>query len=753
MPESPQGRRPRRTGWRRLVPRWPVVLGTILAGLIVVLGLFFIGYATVDVPDPTALSKAQATTVYYSDGKTPLGRFGDINRQNVALDQVPVSVQHAVIAAENRSFYTDNGISPTSIVRALWVNLRGGSTQGASTITQQYVKNTYLTQDRTWKRKLREFFITIKVDKELSKQQILIDYLNTIYFGRGAYGIQAAAQAYFGVDISKVTPQQGAVLAAVLNAPAIYDPAGGEDNKARLLARYHYVLKGMQKEGWLPEGVDPDGPLPTIKPRTKTSGRATSPEAGFLLDTVRRELLANNFSDQDLDLGGLRVTTTFDAKMQKAAVAAMTNGFPTKNASDVHAALTAVKPGDGAVLAMTGGPNDESSGLNPATQAAIQPGSTFKPFALTAALEKGISLTSRFDGNSPYTPPGGGKPVRNEFNTDYGQNVDLIEATAKSINTAYVDLVSTTAAKPSVVLDAAVRAGIPKDAPGLKPNVRIPLGTASVHPLDMADAYATFAAQGVHADWYTVREVRNGSGGLLYETKPQTKQVFDKPVMADLTYALTRVVDDPYGTARKAVSSLQRPAAGKTGTAALRNDTTTSSWFAGYVPQLAATVAFYRGDGTKDLDGVGGLSTFFGGSYPAQIWASFMKQALAGSPVQQFPPRADVGQPVNPTPSAPPTPTVSDTPTPSETPSTTTAAPPTPSDTATSAAPSTSAPATEAPSSSSSGLPVPSVLPSSSPGSSGRASAQSTSSGPTGDGGGAKPKAQPAPSSSPPPPR
>ena len=240
----------------------------------------------------------------------------------------------------------------------------------------------------------------------------------------------------------------------------------------------------------------------------------------------------------------------------------------------------------------------------------------------------------------------------------------------------------------------------------------------------MADAYATFAAQGVHADWYTVREVRNSTGGLLYETKPQTKQVFDKPVMADLTYALTRVVDDPYGTARQAVGSLGRPAAGKTGTAALRKGTTTSSWFAGYVPQLAATVAFYRGDGTKNLDNVGGLPTFFGGSYPAHIWASFMKQALDGQPVKQFPPRANVGKPVNPTPSATPTPTTA-TPTPSQTPtpSATQSATPTPTQSATS-----SAPPTQSPSSSSSGLPLPTLSPSGSSSPTGRTTAQSTTS-------------------------
>ncbi|MGN6598965.1 MAG: transglycosylase domain-containing protein, partial [Actinomycetes bacterium] len=320
MPESPKGRRPRRTGWRRLVPRWPVVLGTILAGLIVVLGLFFIGYATVDVPDPTALSKAQATTVYYSDGKTPLGRFGDINRQNVTLDQVPVSVQHAVIAAENRTFYTDNGISPTSIVRALWVNLRGGSTQGASTITQQYVKNTYLTQDRTWKRKLREFFITIKVDKELSKQQILIDYLNTIYFGRGAYGIQAAARAYFGQDVSKLDAAQGAVLAATISQPSYYDPAV---NESAAKSRWRYVIDGMVSQHWLTSSQASSLSYPEVQAPDKTQGSTCTKWKAFICAAVRDALAKDGFDSARLDAGGYRVVTTIDKTDQLAAVNAM----------------------------------------------------------------------------------------------------------------------------------------------------------------------------------------------------------------------------------------------------------------------------------------------------------------------------------------------------------------------------------------------------------------------------------------------
>ncbi len=650
-------------GVRRWIPSWRQFLAVCGVGFLALVALVGIAYAATPIPQPNDLISAQTTIVYFDDGKTEIGRFGEQNRIIVPLDQVPDHVQKAVLAAEDRSFYENRGISPTGIARAFWTNLRGGATQGGSTITQQYAKNAYLSSERTYKRKFKEFFIAVKLARRDDKDQILEDYLNTIYFGHGAYGIQTAAQTYFGKDVKNLTVEEGAVLASVIRSPASYDP---EDDAARLRGRFNYVLDGMVTKGWLEPGERQGMQVPPMAEEKKPRGGTDF----YLMDTVRRELKANGFTDQDIDLGGLRVTSTFDRRSQRAAVRAVRQERPRENARNVHIGLSAVQPGTGAVVAMYGG--GEAGQLNEATQARVQPGSAFKGFTLSAALRDDISLRSRFWGNSPLEVPGTDKEVNNEFDRDYGSSVDLVTATEQSINTAFVDLSLEMGARK--VVQAAVDAGIPEDTPGLTANAVTTLGTASVRNIDMANAYATFAAQGEAAQWYVVQEVKGANGGTRYQAKPKTSRAFDEDVMADVTYALQQVVKNGTGTEAQ---SLGRPAAGKTGTAALRPDTTTSAWFVGFTPQLSAAVDFYKGTGKADLDGVGGLTTFFGGEYPARIWTAFMTAAMQGKEVKDFPPAANVGEAVNPQPSFTPEPT---TETPTETPTTET---PTPTDTAT----------------------------------------------------------------------
>jgi len=662
------------TGVRRYVPSFRQLLALAGVGFLSLVALVGVAYAQTSIPTPNELTSAQTTVVYYGDGKTEIGRFGDQNRRNVDLDQVPDHVQKAVLAAEDRSFYENQGISPSGIGRAFWNNLKGESLQGGSTITQQYAKNVYLTQDRTYTRKAKEFLIAVKLARRDDKDQILEDYLNVIYFGRGASGIQTASETYFNKDVSDLTVAEGAVLAAVIRSPARYDPA---DDPEALQNRFDYVLDGMVTKGWLEESERAGQQLPEAQP-TDQNNSASGPDY-YLMDTVRRELKANGFTDPEIELGGLTVITTFERKAQRAAVRAVRRERPKENAKGVHIGLSAVRPGTGEVIAMYGG--GKAGGNNEATQARVQPGSAFKPFALTAALEDGIGLKSRFSGNSPLKVPGS-KPVNNEFDQDYGSSVDLVKATADSINTAYVDL--TLELGSQEVLDAAVAAGIPEDTPGLLPNARIPLGTNSARNIDMANAYATFAAQGEATQWYTVAEVKGDNGGSRYKAKVDKARVFDEDVMADVSFALQQVVREGTGTEAR---NLDRPVAGKTGTAEDR-----SAWFVGYTPQLSAAVDFYKGDGTESLDGVGGMSTFFGGAFPARVWTAFMEGALKGEEVIEFPERADVGETLNPK----PTKTATPTPTPktsSPTPTVTTVEPePTPTPTLSTPDPETTTP-------------------------------------------------------------
>ncbi len=639
--------RSRYRGLRRFLPSFRQLLALATVGFLALVAAVGVAYSATTIPAPKSLVSAQTTILYYDDGTTEIGRFGEQNRIIIPLSDVPLPVRHAVLAAEDRTFYENRGISPTGIARALWSNLRGGATQGGSTITQQYAKNAFLTQDRTYTRKFKEFFIAVKLARRDNKDKILADYLNTIYFGRGAYGIETAAQTYFGVPAKQLTLEQGAVLASVIRSPANYDPQKYPD---RLKARFEYVLDGMVTKGWLTQAKRAGLQVPPLAAAKKPQGGTTY----YLMDTVRRELKANGFSDQDIDLGGLRVTTTFNRRAQRAAVSAVEKGFPTINAKNVHVGLSAVRPGTGAVVAMYGGA--KAGGLNEVTQARVQPGSSFKPFALAAALQDGIGLKSRFQGNSPLRLPNSTTEVGNEFNTSYGSSVDLVKATEDSINTAYVDL--SLQMGPKKIVQAAVDAGVPQDTPGLQANAVTTLGTASVRNIDMASAYATFAAGGKAAGWHTVAVVKGANGGVRYRAAPRTTQAFDGKVVADVDYALQQVVKSGTGTNALA---LGRPAAGKTGTAALRPGTTTSAWFVGYTPQLAAAVDFYKGTGRADLDGVGGLSTFFGGEYPTKIWTAFMTAALKNRPVLDFPPAAYVGQTLNPAPSKSPSPTDSST--------------------------------------------------------------------------------------------
>ncbi|CAB4583348.1 unannotated protein [freshwater metagenome] len=593
---------------------------------------FAFAYFTVNIPNPNDYVNSQATIIQYSNG-AEIGRIGAQNRTIVPLAKIPLNVRHAVQAAEDRSFYTNRAFSVTGILRAVVNNLRGGALQGGSTITQQYAKTAFLTPERSIQRKIKELVIAIKLENQLSKDQIFENYLNTIYFGRGSYGVETAAQQYFNRNVNHLTLAQSAVLASILRSPGYYDPSYSKENVDRLNARFHYVINGMLDAKWITKKEADAIKFPLVRDRV-TSGSLSGPK-GHIIALAQKDLNALGFSDDQLMIGGLIVRTTLDQKAQQSAVDAVDKQTPAKAPEDLHIGLVAVRPGSGEIIALYGGKDYLVRQLSDATQAIALAGSTFKPFALIAALEQGIPLTSVWDGNSPQVFDDLGKPypVSNYGDEQWGQ-VGLLKATAHSVNTVYVPLGIKVG--PDKVVDVARRAGIPQSV-ALMPTPSVVLGPASPHVIDIAAAYATFAAQGIYAKPYLISQVQGPNKGVLYEAKPQGQEVFSKDVMADLTYALGEVVRN--GTATYGTSGLGRPAAGKTGT----SEQNASAWFSGYTPQLAASVAFFKDNASMTLNGIGGLTSVTGGTFPAKVWTAFMKGALKGEPKMYFPKPVNIG--------------------------------------------------------------------------------------------------------------
>jgi membrane peptidoglycan carboxypeptidase len=645
-PPGAHARAKKRTPAQRWTIRILQVIGILTAlGLVSAVAIVFIGYATTKRPDPNADFQTAVTNVYYNDGKSRLGTFAVQNRQPLTFEQMPETMKQAIVAAENRTFWTDKGISIRGMIRAGWAISRGRELQGGSTITQQYIKILYLNSERTVTRKFREVFLAYRISKELTKEQILEGYLNTIYFGHGAYGVKAASKAYFKVPASELTVPQAAFLSTVVNNPTAYDP-DDEDNHQHILDRYRYVISSMLEMGYLnQEQADKySQKLPKFAD-VETSNRYGGPK-GFLLKMVERELTQAGFDASRISGGGLRITTTFDKDAQNAAVDAAQKytkeaaGAVDKNPAKLHAAIASVDVNTGGVLAMYGGPDYVKNSRNWASTPRPT-ASTFKTYALAAGLKDGFSLFSRFNGNT-FTPPGENKPIRNEYSHQYGSAVTLLRATALSINTAYVDLTGQMDHGPKKTMEIAEAAGAPK-GPGWDNNSRLPLGTAEVSPLAQASAYATFANDGVAVAQHVVKDVRDADGKVLYKAAPAEKRAVSSDIAHDVTYALSSVVDG--GTGR-AAQSLNRPVAGKTGTKD-REDDIVSAWFVGYTKQVSTAVMYVAGNaGNDDLDPYArpGDSTFFGGTYPAQTWAEYMQTATEGQPVEDFPDPAYVNQ-------------------------------------------------------------------------------------------------------------
>ena len=627
----------KRSGVFRLLPSFKTLFTFAFLGALI--GIVGLAYAVkvVPIPQPNEISQSQASIFYYDDGVTELGRLGEANRESVTIDQIPVGTQHAVLAAEDRDFYKHGGFSVRGISRAFVNNLFRSTTQGGSTITQQYAKNAYLSDERRLKRKVKELVLSMKLETVTSKDKILEDYLNAIYFGRGAYGIETASIQYFGKSVKDLSVPESAVLASVIQAPSSLDP---DTNLEGLTNRWNYVLDGMVTSGWLEDSERQSMTFPAILPYTKH--QVFGGPKGYLLEQARQAVYEQGLTEDDLNRAGLRITTTFNKQAQDAAEAAVLEKAPKTGTEGLRIGLASVRPGTGEVVAMYGGADYLANQVNNATQAIGQAGSTFKPFTLAAALESGKTLATTYSGKNN-TMVGTYKVV-NYSGKSFGDRITLLKATENSVNSAYVEAANEVGLEK--VVESAIRAGLPEKTTGLEPNLAATLGTSSPHPVDIAGAYATFAARGLQVSPTYLKLITDRGGNEIYKYSPRPVQAFSTDISDIVSYAMQKVVEVGTG---KAAKDLGRPAAGKTGTT---NDNK-SAWFAGFTPELATAVMFVK-DGPDGmpatLSGTGDMATVTGGSFPARIWTAYMKGALKDLPITKFAPLpAGVPNGANPT--------------------------------------------------------------------------------------------------------
>ncbi|MEU4800253.1 transglycosylase domain-containing protein [Streptomyces sp. NPDC023327] len=631
----------KRTGIRRFFT-WKKLLGTFLGFCLLGILGFVILYMVVDIPQGNAAAKMQSNVYRYSNGDV-IARTGDVNREIVDLSKVPKPVQKAFVAAENKSFYKDEGVDFKGTARGVLNTVTGKGKQGGSTITQQYVKNYYLSQDQTVSRKLQELVISLKVDREKSKDYILAGYINTSYYGRGAYGIQAAAQAYYGIDAKKLDVDQGAYLAALLQAPSQYDWTSATPTGRKLVKqRWNYVLDNMVEEGWLDAGKRAKLVFPKPEPPKPPPGREG--QIGYLVEEAKREVLRNSgLSEAEFEAGGYTVTLNIDPKKQKQLEQAVDRKLNDKldrkhNKADarVQAGAASVDPKTGKVLAMYGGEDYVKHFTNNATRRDYQPASTFKPLILAAALEEGattrdgtpITASTVYDGTS-------GRPVRgsdvafappNEDHHSYGP-VTVQKAMNKSINSVFAQM-GVDVGMPKV-METAGKLGM--DVKGLPAVPAQTLGSMGASPLEMAGVYATLDNHGKKVTPALVGSVEH-KDRTIDLPDPIGEEVVKRGTADSLTSVLTGVVDDGTG---HAVRNPAQDVAGKTGT----SDDNKSAWFTGYTPKLVTSVGLF-GEGAPgtpeknkqvSMKGAGGLPRVDGGSFPAEIWAAYTFDAM-GSP-------------------------------------------------------------------------------------------------------------------------
>lgn len=632
------GAKKRKSPWR--IVRRVCYVGLALA-ILVPSAVFLVAYSTVSVPKPGDLKTNQVALIYAADGSTVLSNFvpPEGNRTDVTIEQIPPHVRNAVIAAEDRDFYTNPGFSISGFARAARDNVLGKeSAGGGSTITQQYVKNALVGDERSLTRKMHELVISAKMARQWSKDEILAAYLNTIYFGRGAYGIDAAGKAYFGKPVQELTAAEGAMLAATIQQPSGLDP---EKNPEGARTRWNYVLDGMVSGGNLKAEERQGMQFPQVVPVSTTKDKTldTGPE-GLIKTQVLKELNSAGISEQQLNTAGLSITTTIDPKAQQAAVDAATKKMEGEP-EQLRTAVVSVDPRTGAVRAYYGG--NDGQGYDFAN-AGLQPGSSFKVFGLAENLELGIPLSQMYD-SSPVTV--NGIKITNVEGEQCGM-CTIAEALKRSLNTSFYRMQMDMQNGPQKIADMAHKLGIPETIPGVGktltesdgsgPNNGIVLGQYQARPLDMASAYATLAASGVYHAPHFVTKVVTAEGQVLLD---RGDVAGERRVSAAVADNVTAAMKPIAAWSRNHNLANGRESATKTGTAQL-GDTgeNQDAWMVGYTPSLSTAVWVGSVDNTRLRNYSGGM--IYGSGLPSDIWKATMDGALQGTSNETFPKPAPI---------------------------------------------------------------------------------------------------------------
>jgi len=615
---APKKRRPasKRRRWLRRV-LLALALGIVIA---VIAGGVVYAQIVKDLPDPGAPLKGrdQTTTIVDRNGKLITKLFAEQNRTDVPLEKIPAGLRQAVIATEDQRFYEHKGVDPLGILRALWVDLRNPSAMhGGSTITQQYVKIAIVTPERTLKRKIMEATLAYRLEKEFSKDQILALYLNTIYFGHGSYGVQTAAQTYFGKNVQDLTLAESAMIAGVIKSPGRYSPFL-DPTAAR--TRRGTVLAQMVEMGFIKQA---DATAAEKEELALAEPKRYSSRAPYFVEYVKT-LLTDEYGSDAVYRQGLTVRTTLDVRAQAAAEKAIASSLDKKG--DPSASLVAIDPKTGDILAMVGGRDFKTQQYNVAVQGHRQPGSAFKPFVLTSALMNQVLPEQTFEsGPRKLAVPGGQTWSVTGAGGGRKGPMRLREATEKSVNSVYAQLILDVGAEK--VADTAATLGIETTITAV-PAIALGGLKEGVTPLEMASAYGTLANGGMHFAAHAILEVRDAEGEVIRSERSKGVRAIPANVAYLVTDMLKGVISKGTGTAAR----IGRPAAGKTGTTQQYRD----AWFVGYTPDLVASVWVGHVESQTEMLSVHGRKVT-GGSFPAEIWATFMKTALKDTPKSEFP--------------------------------------------------------------------------------------------------------------------